>query len=72
MIKGQDIIRISNSKEDFVREIFLAMKETHKKIVDKRIDFAKKNSWNNRLKTVSYLIEHYLGNKNRSMHSVLL
>ena len=42
MIKGQDIIRISNSKEDFVREIFLAMKETHKKIVDKRIDFAKK------------------------------
>ena len=59
----EDIVRLADSKEDFAKEIYSALKEKDKKMIDMRINFAKKNSWNNRLKTISYLMEHCLAQK---------
>jgi glycosyltransferase involved in cell wall biosynthesis len=53
----KDIIRISDSKEDFVREIALSLIEDSDELRDKRRKMAKENNWEKRLQFISGLIE---------------
>jgi len=55
--KFKDIIKVSDDTEDFIKNISLALKEKDVEIVNKRLDFARENSWTERLRYVSELIE---------------
>ncbi len=54
------VIRVSGSKKDFIENISLCLEEKDIQLVNKRQDLAKENSWDERLQTVSQLIDKSL------------
>ena len=57
-LKG--LIRISNTKEDFIRDISASLLENNEELTAERVAFAYKNSWQTRLRMVSELISRKL------------
>ncbi|MBU1061648.1 MAG: glycosyltransferase [Candidatus Omnitrophica bacterium] len=55
----EDTVSVSR-KEDFVKNISLSLLEKDERLVDKRLELAKKNSWDERLRVVAQLIEERL------------
>lgn len=53
----KDVVRLSADREDFVRNISLSLGEKDERLVNKRFDFAKENSWDERLAAVSKFME---------------
>lgn len=56
--KFKDLIKISDSKEAFARDISLALSEKDEGLANKEMDIANKNSWDARLGIVSQLINN--------------
>ncbi len=57
----KDLIFISNTKEEFLQNLFLALeKSTQSDFINKIKNFAKVNDWNEKYKIVNSLIENYL------------
>lgn len=62
--KYQDIVYIADTKEEFKHCIKRALANTDKALIDKRIEFARKNSWENYIEEMSKLIEEAIEIKN--------
>ena len=55
-----DVVRLSDSKEDFVKNISLSLLENDKQLVNKRLDLARENSWDRRIQDASLFIKNGL------------
>lgn len=55
-----DVVKIASDKEEFKKNVATALKEENHKLCVKRIEIAKKNSWQERVEAKSKLIEERL------------
>jgi len=58
---ASDIVYIANDDDDFIRKVEMAVRETrsaNKELIMKRINFAKENSWEKRIKTIDKLLSN--------------
>jgi glycosyltransferase involved in cell wall biosynthesis len=61
--KFRGLVRISDTREGFAREIELSLKESDKALADRRRSVARSNSWGQRVELISRLIEAVMGKK---------
>jgi len=58
--KYKDVIKIADNKEDFIPLIEQSLKENSNRLIQKRINLAKQNTWDKRVKSIETVIDKYL------------
>ena len=57
LISMADLCYIAKDKDDFLKKLDIALKENDSKLVQKRIEFASKNTWQDRFETLCSKLE---------------
>lgn len=59
-----EVCYIAKDKEEFIRHLEQSLRENDEQLINKRIEIAKKNTWEIRIEEISKLIEEKLRSKN--------